>query len=153
MSIVADPVERLIADAVLYRLDTPELRRALSGAKSQDKEASRLAEDLGRARGRLDELAQMFGAGEITRREWLTARKPIEASIEQAARKMDHQAGTGQLRALAGQGESLRVQWDTLNLNRQHAIVAALLDHAVIGPGKTGAQSVDLARVQPVWRL
>lgn len=153
LTVVADPVERLIADAVLYRLDTAELRRALSGAKSKDKDATRMADDLGKLRARLDELAGMFGIGEITRREWLTARKPIEASIEQTERKIDQQTGTGQLRALAGQGDSLREQWATLNLNRQHTIVGTVLDHAVIGPGTSGARSLDPARVQPVWRL
>lgn len=153
LTVVADPVERLLADAVLYRLDTAELRRALTGAKSRDKDAARMADDLGRLRARLDELAGMFGAGQVTRREWLAARRPIEAAIEQAERRIDHQAGTGQLRALAGQGDRLREQWGTLGLNRQHAIVSTVLDHAVIAPGTPGARSLDPARVQPAWRL
>ena len=40
-----------------------------------------------------------------------------------------------------------------LELERQHAIIATVLDHVVILPGKLGVHSVDPARVEPVWRL
>jgi hypothetical protein len=151
--VTAEPLELLIADAVLYRLDTPELAKALSGSKGKDKEAAAVADELGVQRKRLDELALMFADGEITRREFLVARKPIEAAIESAERRLAHQTGTSQLRGLAGQGSALRQQWDSLNLGRQHAIIAAVLDHAVISAGKAGARALDPARVQPVWRL
>ena len=36
-----------------------------------------------------------------------------------------------------------------LNLDRQDAIVEALLDHVVIGPGTPGARMLDLSRVSP----
>lgn len=151
--VTAEPLELLISDAVLYRLDTAELAKALSGSKGRDKDAAKVADELGKQRKRLDELAEMFGAGEITRREWLAARKPVESAIEAAERRLAHQTGTSQLRGLAGQGSSLRQQWNGLNLGRQHAIVAAVMDHAVITAGKQGAQSLDPDRVHPVWRL
>lgn len=151
--VTAEPLEALITEAVLFRLDTPQLGKALSGTKGRDRDTAKVADDLGAQRKRLDELAAMFGAGEITRREWLAARKPIEAAIESAERRLAHQTGTAQLRGLAGQGAALREQWSGLNLGRQHAIVAAVLDHAVIGPGTPGAQALDPSRVHPVWRL
>ena len=85
--VTAEPLELLIADAVLYRLDTPELATALTGSKGKDKNAAKVADDLGVQRKRLDELAAMFGAGEITRREWLAACKPVETAIESAERR------------------------------------------------------------------
>jgi hypothetical protein len=54
---------------------------------------------------------------------------------------------------LVGNGEELGRTWDSLNLDRQTAIIRAVLDHAVIAPGVLGARSLDPARVQPVWKL
>ncbi|MDQ1742302.1 MAG: site-specific recombinase, partial [Pseudonocardiales bacterium] len=57
------------------------------------------------------------------------------------------------LHGLVGNGEELGRTWDSLNLDRQTAIIRAVLDHAVIAPGVLGARSLDPARVQPVWKL
>jgi hypothetical protein len=54
---------------------------------------------------------------------------------------------------LAGQGAALRASWERLNLTRQHAIIEAVLDYAVIAPGTRGVQSLDPGRVTPHWRL
>lgn len=51
------------------------------------------------------------------------------------------------------QRRGVRLAWSGLNLDRQTAIVRALLDHAVIKPGVSGARSLDPARVEPVWKL
>ena len=62
-------------------------------------------------------------------------------------------SGDRALQQLIGQGEQLRAQWSTLNLDKQSAIVRTVLDHAKILPGASGAREVDVDRIQPVWRL
>lgn len=153
LTVVADPVERLISDAVLWRLDTPALADALSGSAARDAKTATLAEDLSENKAQLDELAQAFAARAITMREWLAARKPIEARIHTAERRLTRATRSDALAGLAGNGTALRVQWDALNLDRRHAIIAAVLDHAVVGPGTVGARALDPDRVQPIWRL
>ncbi|MFL6137688.1 MAG: zinc ribbon domain-containing protein [Frankiaceae bacterium] len=44
LSAIAAPVEELIAEAVLYRLDTPDLAAALAGRAAGNAEAAALAE-------------------------------------------------------------------------------------------------------------
>jgi site-specific DNA recombinase len=78
LTIVADPVERMVADAVIWRLDTPELADALAGRAASDEAMGVVAEHLSADRARLDELAQAYAAGSIEMREWMVARKPIE---------------------------------------------------------------------------
>ena len=153
LTVVADPVERLIADAVLYRLDTAELAEALAGRTAADEQAAAVSEALAKDRQQLDELARAHGENLITMREWLTARKPIEQRIDDAERKVSRLTRTDALVGVVGEGEQLRGQWASLNLSRQRAIVEAVFDHAVIGPGKSGARTLDPDRVQPVWRL
>jgi site-specific DNA recombinase len=138
---------------VLYRLDTPDLARALAGRAAGDAEAAALTEQLTAERAQLDELAEAYGTKQINMRDWLTAKKPIEGRIAHLGRQLSRATDTSALEGLPGSGAELRERWAGLNLTRQHAIVAAILDHAVIGPGKRGAKGLDPSRVQPVWRL
>ncbi len=153
LTVVADPLERLITDAVLYRLDTQDLADTLAGKTAKDAASAAVAEALSADRGQLDELAAAYAAKDITMREWLGARQPIEARIGDAERRLARATHSDALRGLVGHGDRLGHQWAGLNLDRQHAIVRAVLEHAVIGAGVSGARSLDPARVRPVWRL
>lgn len=86
-------------------------------------------------------------------REWLDAKKPIEARIAKAQRTISRATHSDALHGLVGNGVALTSSWDTLNFDRQAQIVRAVLDHAVIGAGVSGARSLDPNRVQPVWML
>lgn len=153
ITVTADPLERLIADAVMYRLDTPALADALAGKTAADDQMAAVAERLSEDTAQLDELATAYSARAITMREWMHARRPIEERINDAQRRLARATRTDALRGLVGNGDALRTQWAGLSLGRQHAIVSAILDHAVIAPGTQGARSLDPDRVKPVWRL
>lgn len=153
LTVVAPPVEELVADAVLYRLDTPELAAALTGEDAADAQVAALSAEIAAQRERMDDLAAMMGAGEITRREWLAARQPIEARITQAERNLARLTRSDALTGWIGNGSELRSRWADLNLGRQAAIVKAIVDHVEIAPGIPGARSLDPSRVGIVWRL
>lgn len=153
LTVVAAPLEELIADAVLYRLDTPELAAALTGQATDNQAAAVLSESLASDRAQLDELAGLYADRHIAAREWLAARRPIEDRIADTERRLGRLTRSDALTGLVGHGAELRSTWATLNLTRQAAIVAAVVDHVVIGPGKPGARGLDPARVQPVWKL
>lgn len=152
LTIVADPVERFLADAVLYRLDTAELADTLAGRNSADSRTQELTRVLDETQEQLEELAGAYAAREITMREWLVAKKPISQRLENVHRQLSQVTRTSALAGLIGNGQELGRAWDTLNLSRQHAIVAALIDHAMIGPGTPGARVLDPSRVSVVWR-
>jgi site-specific DNA recombinase len=153
LTVTAGPLEQLIAEAVVWRLDTPALADALAGKAAQDEQTAAVAEQLATDQEQLDELAAAYAARNVSMREWLAARKPIQDRIRDAERRLARATNSEALRGLVGNGDALRAQWAGLNLGRQHAIVAAVLDHAVIGPGIPGARALDPDRVRPVWRL
>ena len=66
LTIVADPLERFLADAVLYRLDSPEMTDALAGRASADERTQALVTTADEIQERLDDLALANGQGEIT---------------------------------------------------------------------------------------
>jgi DNA invertase Pin-like site-specific DNA recombinase len=152
LTVVAEPVEELIAEAVLFRLDTPELAERMSGSASGDSYAAGLAEGLAADQGQLDELAVMYGKQEISAREWRAAREPVEQRMKDRRRQLAAATQTDALAGLPGQGAQLREDWAGLTLTRQAAIIRAVLDHAVVLPGLAGARELDPARVRPEWR-
>jgi DNA invertase Pin-like site-specific DNA recombinase len=153
LTVVAPPLETLMSEGVLYRLDTPELADALAGRMAADDQAMELSGQLEADQAQLDEAATAYTTRQITMREWLLVRDPIEARIRDSQRRIANLTGATDLANLVGQGAALRATWGELNLDRQVAIVRAVLDHAVIAPGVPGSRALDPARVRPVWRL
>lgn len=153
LTVVAAPVEELLAEAVLARLDSPQLADVLAGKASVDADVTALATQVDADQERLDELAGLYADGAITAREWIAARDPITERITAARREIATATDTTAVYELAGTGSALRTEWDGLDLGRQQAIVKAILDHAVIAPGTPGSRSLDIGRVQPHWRV
>ena len=152
LTVVADPLERFITDVVLYRLDTPELADTLAGRSSADARTQQLSAALDADQEQLEELAGAYARRDITMSEWMTAKKPITDRVQAVQRQLAQVTRTGALAGLVGNGAQLGTSWNDLTLSRQHAIVAALVDHAVIGPGERGARTVDPGRVSVVRR-
>ncbi len=153
LTVVAAPVEELITEAVLTRLDSPELAAALAGRVNADAELAALGERLAAGRLKLDELAGLYADGQVSAREWMTARDPIQHRVRDAERRLASASDSGALHGIVGNSEALRAQWESLGLDRRQAVVKAVLDHVVIGPGSPGARAMDVNRVQPQWRL
>jgi hypothetical protein len=145
-------LERFLADAVLYRLDTPELADTLAGRSANDERTEALTQAIDDAEQRLEDLARAHGNGDISMREWMTARKPIQDRLATAQRQMAQITRTDSLRGLVGTGDELRRSWMDRSLDQQRAIIAAVIDHAQIGPGTPGVQRFDPNRVTVVWR-
>ncbi|HYK95592.1 MAG TPA: recombinase family protein [Candidatus Dormibacteraeota bacterium] len=152
LAINADPVERLITEAVLYRLDAPDLAAALAGAASADAATAAEQHALAQDRAQLEELATAYGNRLLTMPELLAARKPIEARIDAARKRLSRLSRSAAVDPFLGRSGELRAKWSTLPLTRQRSIVAAVLDRATIRPAVRGRSSFDPGRVEAVWR-
>ena len=82
----------------------------------------------------------------------MAARKPIEQRLSHARKQLTKVSRSGVLDRYIGNGKGLRADWDSLDLSQQHAIVAAVIDSVVVGPGRRGYNRFDEARLSPVWR-
>jgi site-specific DNA recombinase len=153
LTVVADPLEQLVAASVLFRLDTPELADALAGRIAANEQAASLSETLAADQRQIAELAEMYAAREIGRSEWVTARKPIEARAVDAERRLARMTRSDALAGIVGNGQALQATWSELNLSRQNAIVKAVLNHAVVAPSSTRGSVFDPERVDLVWRV
>jgi DNA invertase Pin-like site-specific DNA recombinase len=153
LTVVAQPVEELLTDAVLTRLDSPQLAEALAGKASVDADVAALATQLEADQARLDELAGLYAEGAVSAREWIVARDPITDRMAAARRDIAKATDTSAVVELVGTGDVLRGQWDGLDIGRQQVVVRSVLDHAVIAPGTPGSRKLDINRVRPHWRV
>jgi hypothetical protein len=145
-TIVAAPFDRLITDAVLHRLSTRAMVRALSRpAKRKPVDI-----DLAAIERDLEDLATDFGAGDISRREWLAARKPLEDRRDRAARVIDSEAGATALAPF--RNTDVRAAWEQLDVGRRRAVLDALIDRITVGPAATRGK-FDTDRIDVVWRV
>ena len=83
LTVVAPPVEALISEAVLYRLDTPELADALADRAAADATLAALNTALAEDQEQLRELSVAYGDKQITMRWWRVAREEIPAEREE----------------------------------------------------------------------
>jgi len=150
-TILSDTVEAFLVEAVLHRLDSPELAAALRGTPS-DPDGERWQLQIEQTQAQLDELATAYADRAITMQEWMTARRPIEERLTVAKKRLASLNRATAIAPYAGNASELRGLWPTLALGRQRAFMAAVLDHVIIGPGRRGYNRFDPARLTPVWR-
>jgi site-specific DNA recombinase len=148
----AEDVERFVTEAVLHRLDSAELQRAVERKQRAAPDAQRWWQEAEAAQAQLDELAQAYGQRQFSMQEWMAARKPIEQRLTAARKQLAKVSRSNVLDGYIGNGEGLRKEWDSLDLSQQHAIVAAVVDSVVVGPARRGYNRFDESRLTPVWR-
>lgn len=151
-TMIADPAERFISEAVLHRLESPRLGEARRRTPDNAKGAQWQAE-IERRQGQLDDLAAMWADGEITRGEWMRARTPIEKHLSVARKKLAAVNRTTVLLPFVDDATALREQWASMTLSRQHEICVATLQHVEVLPAVRGRNRFDESRLHPVWRV
>jgi site-specific DNA recombinase len=150
--ITADDVERFVTEAVLIRLDSVALQRTLERRQSRQPDAQRWLSEMEQAQAQLVELAAAYGNRELSMDELRAARAPIEQRLSAARKQLTKVSRASVIDRYVGNGEGLRAEWDSLDLSQQHAIVAAVLDHVVVGPARRGYNRFDESRLTPRFR-
>jgi DNA invertase Pin-like site-specific DNA recombinase len=151
-TVIADPVELFVAEAVLHRLETPRLSEAMKREPDDAKGAEWQAE-IERRQAQLEELAALWADGEITRGEWRAARDPIEKRLTTAKKKLAAANRATVLLPFLDDMKRLRQQWQTMDLSRQHQVVVAALQYVEVRPARRGYNRFDESRLRPVWRV
>ena len=101
-AILADTLEEFVTAAVLHRLNSPRLQRAVARTLSAEDDADTFQAELEQADNELEELARLRGEGAITVREWMAARTPIERRRSSAARGIQGLSGASALDEFVG---------------------------------------------------
>src|SRR5207248_2709915 len=127
-------VESFVAEAILRRVDAPEVAAAVEG-RPADPDLQRWYEQLEADQAQLHELADAWGERELSMNEWRAAKAPIELRMTAARKQLSRASRSSALDQYVGKGEQLRADWSGLDLNQQHAIISAVVDHVDVGRG------------------
>lgn len=154
VAVLAEPLEELVSEAVLQSLDGPWLEAAMRSRAGARAEADMDAEqrELDQAKRQREELAGVYGRGEITLSEWQAARQPLEARIDRAERNLAESAGLSAVVQLVSVNGDLRRRWTTLPLGRRRAVIEALIATVTVGPAVRGRNRFDPHRITIEWR-
>lgn len=142
--VLGESVEQYVLDAVFARLDHADLP-PVAEQSHEDDALARIA----RLDERLAQLGEMWAAGEIDRVGWQAARRRLDAERDALATEV---AAAVRRKASARPAGPLRDVWDDLAFDRQHAIVAELIECIDLGPAVPGRNKFDPSRVSVVWR-
>jgi DNA invertase Pin-like site-specific DNA recombinase len=148
----ADPVEQFVTEAALHRLDSPELKRSQERQQREAPDAQRWLQEMEAAQAQLVELATAYGQREISMDELRAARKPIEQRLTAARKQLAKVSRTNAVDRYIGNSDTLRVEWEALDLSQQHTLIATVVDKVVVGPARPGYNRFDESRLTPVWR-
>jgi DNA invertase Pin-like site-specific DNA recombinase len=147
--VLAEPLEDLVVDMVLAAIDGPGLAEARQRGLSDERVSLDVAGELGDVERRLDELAETFADGQVSRREWLTARGRLEARRDALNARLAA-SGPSPLATLAG---DVYEAWERLSFDQRHAVVAAVVDRVIVGSAVRGRNRFDPDRVTLAWRV
>lgn len=150
VAISSDKLEALVVDLVLRRFErSPDLPRTIAGTAEQD---DTTAAELVEVEDRLAQLVDMFTMGEIDRVGYARGRKTLEARQTALRASLSRQRRTTALDAFVGQPGSLRATWDDLSVDRQRAILSALVECIIIAPATTSGRW-EPERITVTWRI
>lgn len=145
----ADHVDELVEDALLHRLDSPALARALRRGRSRKGKAD--AAKVAALEGRVTQLGLDHDAGIVTRAEWLTRRAPLLERIEAARAELTHENGTAALQQF--EGVNVRRRWSKMTLEQRRKVAALLIDRVTVAPPAQRGNTFDPDRVDVVWKM
>jgi DNA invertase Pin-like site-specific DNA recombinase len=145
--VLAEPLEDLVVQAAIRRLDTPDLAAAARTDDNTDDTLDRLAE----IETRLAELGEMWATGELDRTGWTAARRRLETEQQTLTATVRAETSGRAVRADLRAPGGLGAAWPSLSFDRQRAIVAAVIENVVVGPAVKGRARFDPERVHVTW--
>lgn len=151
IAVIAVPLEEEVTDQLLGALAGPPLWQALE--QVDDEDAGKITRQLVSDEESLEQLAKdHYVDRAISRREFLAARQALERRIDANRTALAVPVSRAALTGLPRNPDELRGSWAGLDVDRQRAILEAVVEGIVILPGKPGRRSFDPARVEIGWR-
>jgi DNA invertase Pin-like site-specific DNA recombinase len=148
VTVRAEPVEQLVAEAVIVRVESSAFARSIRAQRGGDRRAQA---DAAKIERELEEAAEARGAGAITMAEYLRMREGIVRRLVEAQTRMTTDTTTAAVGRFAGQRGALRALWDdpATTLDRKQSIVRSVIRRVVVAPvGRGAGNRFDETRVK-----
>jgi site-specific DNA recombinase len=152
----AEPIDILVTEAVLYRLDSPEFLAAL-GTQSNEAELQDLLNQRQAKLAKRDSLYSDYLSDVISRELWLRGKGELEDMIEVINRQLASMQSGRSLARIPLDG-TLREVWADADLDFKRDLIKLLVKKIVVLPGRTQAMWREKWRFDPsliriVWEV
>ena len=152
-AVTADHADNALRDIVLAHLESPELLAPNVLVESAvDRAVARFSGEVASLNHGLAELADTWAAGNISRSEWLSLRRPITHRIATIEAEVLRLTQLQEVRRLASTGRALGHQWSALSPVERRRIRDAVLDRVVVLAAPAPKHEFRPERLQVVWR-
>lgn len=148
---LAEPMEELITEAVLLRSDGPELAAAL--LESNAPSGSPVGDEIRALGRRLDDLAEMWAAGELDRRSWLAAKETVDRLLADAKARAARLGSDRLLIEALGARGGLREAWPDLSIDEQRSVVGSVITRVTVAPAVRGNNRFQAERFDILWAV
>jgi len=154
-AITADHADHAIRDMVIARVDSGEFVAGVASGAAPPSRHQSEADDtrswLASHRRKLDDLADMWASGEISREEWLSLKRNLGGRAQAMEADLTRLDRMEALRDLAGKGRSIGERWAAMSVEQRRFILHTALDHVVVLPAEPPRQVFRPERLRPVW--
>jgi site-specific DNA recombinase len=145
VSIMAEPVEHLVVEAVFQRIEAGALETIMTQSDDHT-----IADELLTVETSLAALARDWAEERITRVEWDAARETLAGRQQALARQVQAHRRAYAFHDLP---DPLREAWPTLPLHKRRAVMGALVDAVIINPAiLRGRKYFDDRRIDVRWK-
>lgn len=152
ISIDAASADATVAEWVADALSSPGFRAALVRRDGPDDTTVLAA--IADAERELEELATDMGRGLISRREWMAARAPIQARLDEAQGALSRADVTRTLEDVPDDLDGIRdyLLDEDIETTRRRAVILAAVEKITVAPAVKGRHRFDAERLDPDWR-
>ncbi len=134
---LAEPVEVLVTDAVLYRLDSPEVAKAFADAEKP--EIQHLLDEYNSQKLRISETRRAYANGELSLADMIEIKNLLEEAMERTRERLA-KLETHRAFAAIPPGQTIRDAWEaTPDLEWRRSLIRLLVEKVLIHPGRPGA--------------
>nr|WP_306877228.1 recombinase family protein [Paenarthrobacter nicotinovorans] len=146
----AEPVERLISEVVVARLNTPGVLSRLNDPQDHQRQHD-LQSEAATLRARMDEAADSFAGGLIKIRQLEAINKRLETRLDSISQELAVAARASVVPATAV--GNVRAWWEAAGIERQRAVIDALLVAYVDPIRKSAPRVFDPERIRIEWKV
>jgi DNA invertase Pin-like site-specific DNA recombinase len=150
--VLADPADTYVSELVLIAFDGPGLAAHLETGRPAAAD-DHLRAAVAAAQQQLVRLGADYDDGLISRTEWLARRGRVQDRARDAERRLLGSEASRRVAAVSQAGP-LRDRWPGMTTDQRRAVITAVVESIVVGPGRRGYNRFDTSRfADPVWRV
>lgn len=150
VGIAAEPLDKLIVEAVLQRLDGPEFADAVARRSLASDAIAKLEQAIAEDEVALEELTRdRYVQRTLTPKMFAAARAPLEHRLAETRAALAAATVTSELKLPTG--GILRQRWPALDLEQRRAVLGQIIERIIIAPTTRANNKFDPERVEAVW--